>query len=72
MDGVEGKVGLGSRGEAQDEKAKEGVLSALKYMSEAHVSIFLPSFLSSIVFFLRHSTTPFLPSFLQFLICIGL
>ena len=32
VDGVEGKVGLGSGGEAQDGKAKEGALGALKYM----------------------------------------
>jgi 26S proteasome regulatory subunit N6 len=48
VDGIEGKVGLASGGEAQDGKAKEGALGALKYMLLCKVMLNLvcPSFAS--------------------------
>jgi len=49
VDGVEGKVGLGSGGEAKDGKAKEGALGALKYMLLCKVMLNLPEDVNSLL-----------------------
>jgi len=64
VDGVEGKVGLGSGGEAQDGKAREGALGTLKYMLLCKVMLNLVcSFFPLLIYSLQSKPSPSPPPF---------